>query len=33
MQNSEQSKLIKFREEVLKFQEKKERRHIKKLFK
>ena len=33
MQNSEQSKLIKFREEVLKFKEKKERKHIKKLFK
>lgn len=33
MQDSEHSKLIKFREEYLKYKEKKERRHIKKLFK
>ena len=33
MQDSEHSKLIKFREDVIKYKEKKERRHIKKLFK
>ena len=33
MQDSEHSKLIKFKEDVLKYKEQKERKHIKKLFK
>lgn len=33
MQNSEHSKLIKFREEILKFKEKSERKRVRKLFK